>query len=128
MFCNHVLMKPMKITGRHLFLIGLCALSAARARETPKIQEVRNYQATFLCDGNQQMHVRFVPFKAELESQGVSVDMSQQLAADGYLYTDGSQSLRARGSEATWTDGKGAVHHCREGIAANPKSNISNRQ
>lgn len=117
----------MKSCGQYLEIGLLCAITAACAPETAKIQEVRNYQASFLCDGNQSLHVRFAPFQAVLESPDTSVEMTQQPAADGYLYAGGGQSLRARGADATWTDGKGAVHHCREGAAASSNSNTRNR-
>lgn len=74
----------------------------------------RNYNGKFLCDGSRQVQVRFTPFKAELESQGAIVEMAQQPASEGFLYTAEKQSLRASGGEATWTDGGGAVHHCRD--------------
>jgi hypothetical protein len=116
----------MKTGPQHLLTIGLlCSFSVACTPES--IHEVRDYNATFVCDGNQRLQVRFAPFKAVLESQGVSVDMIQQPAADGFLYTGGGQSLRARGDEATWTDGKNAAHHCRAVIAANPKSDTTVR-
>jgi len=99
-------------------------MSVACAPE--RIREVRDYNATFVCDGDQRVQVRFAPFKAVLESQGLSVDMIQQPAADGFLYTRGGQRLRARGDEATWTDGKGTVHHCR-GAAASPKGDTTAR-
>ena len=98
-------------------MIGLlCTVSAACAsKKVPeRITESRNYNGTFLCDGSQQVQVRFTPFKAELESQGAIVEMAQQPAPAGLLYTAAAQSLRAHGGEATWIDGKGAVHHCRD--------------
>ena len=112
----------MKMTGQHLLMIGLlCALSAACAskKTAEPITESRNYNGTFLCDGSQQVKVRFTPFRAELESAGAIVEMAQQPAADGILYRAGGQSLRARGSEATWTDGGGAVHHCKDVTSLN---------
>jgi Membrane-bound lysozyme-inhibitor of c-type lysozyme len=113
----------MKMARQHLLLIGLlCSMSVACA---PAIHAVQDYQTTFVCDGEQRVHVRFAPFKAVLESQGVSVAMIQQTAADGFLYTGGGQSLRQRGHEATWTDGKGALHHCRESVAASPKGDTA---
>jgi hypothetical protein len=117
----------MKMAGRHFLQTGLlCAMSAACTHETPPpIHEVRNYNATFTCDGSQQVQVRFVPFRAMLESQGVSFDMTQQPAADGYLYAGGGQSLRGRGYEATWTDSGGAIHHCQDVVAKGPKTNTA---
>jgi hypothetical protein len=105
----------MRMTGQHLLMTGLlCTLSVACASKTEKITESRNYNGTFLCDGSQQVRVRFTPFKAELESEGTIVEMAQQPAPAGFLYTADGQSLRANGIEATWIDGKGAVHHCRD--------------
>jgi hypothetical protein len=102
----------MKRTTQQFIWIGLlCAISAGCAPE--KVLSVQDYQASLVCDGNQQVHVVFAPFKAVLEAQGVSVAMVQQPVADGYRYTGGGQSLRQAGQEVTWTDGKGAVHHCR---------------
>ena len=116
----------MKTARQHLFLICLpCAMPAACAPE--RIHEVRDYNATFVCDGGQTVQVRFAPFKAVLESQGVSVDMIQQPAASGFLYTGGGQGLRARSDEAMWTDGKGANHQCRATIAASPKNDAAAR-
>jgi len=110
----------MKIARQHLLAIGLlCAVPIACAPAIPeKVGSVRNYNATFACEGDQRVDVHFIPFKATLEFQGASVDMDQQGAADGFLYSGGGQSLRANGDEAMWTDGKGAIHHCRETFAA----------
>lgn len=109
----------MRMTG-HCLMIGLlCVASAGCASKTERIIESRNYNGKFLCDGNRQVQVRFTPFKAELESQGTTVEMAQQPAADGFLYTAMGQSLRATGNEATWTDGGGAVHHCRDVTSLN---------
>jgi membrane-bound lysozyme inhibitor of c-type lysozyme MliC len=108
------------MTGQRLLVIGLlCTASAACASHKipERVTESRNYNGTFLCDGSQQVQVRFTPFKAELESPDATVEMTQQPARDGFLYVAGGQSLRAHGAEATWTDGGGAVHHCREVIS-----------
>jgi membrane-bound lysozyme inhibitor of c-type lysozyme MliC len=86
-----------------------------------KIDMVQDFNANYLCDGDQPMHMRFEPFKAELQSQGVSAALVQQPAADGFLYAGGGQSVRARGHDATWTDGKGVVHQCHDVMAASPK-------
>jgi hypothetical protein len=47
--------------------------------------------------------------------------MVQQPAAEGFLYAGGGQSLRARGYDATWNDGKGAIYQCRDVLATSPK-------
>ena len=109
----------MRRTGQYLPIGLVCTFSAACASKTERITESRNFNGTFLCDGSQQVQVRFTPFKAALESQGAIVEMAQQPAADGLLYTADGQSLRARGGEATWIDGKGAVHHCRDVTSLN---------
>jgi hypothetical protein len=114
----------MKMTMQRFVPIGLlCAMSAACAPE--KVLSVQNYQATFMCDDNLPVRVRFAPFAAELESQGVTVAMTQQPAAKGYLYTGGGQTLRQQGHEATWIDGKGVAHRCRD--AATQASGDANR-
>ncbi|HEY4077120.1 MAG TPA: MliC family protein [Rhizomicrobium sp.] len=86
-----------------------------------KISAVQDFNASYLCDGGRSVHMRFEPFKAELQSQGVSADLVQQPTADGFLYAGGGQSVRARGHDATWTDDKSVVHQCHEAIAASPK-------
>lgn len=114
--------------ARHALLIGfLCAMSAACAPEnhTP-ILETRNYNASFACEGGRRIQAHFTPYKAMLEVEGLSVDMTQQPAADGFLYAGGGQSLRGRGPEAMWTDDKGAVHHCRD-AAVSPKADTPAR-
>jgi hypothetical protein len=114
---------------RTCLLAGLlCSLCAACAPQAPeRITAVQNYNAKFLCDGNQPLQVHFAPFKAALESQGVSVDMDQQPAAAGFRYAGGGQDLRQQGHEATWTDGKGAAHHCRETGVTSPEGNATVR-
>jgi hypothetical protein len=104
-----------------IFLTGLCcaALAACASRAPEKVTTVLDYNATYACENNLTAQVHFAPFKAVLEFQGASIDMVQQPAADGYLYAGGGHSVRARGPEATWTDDKGAVHHCRDIRAAN---------
>jgi hypothetical protein len=104
-------------------MIGVaCWMSVACAPKMPQaINGVRNYNATFLCDGTKIVKVRFTPFAAALESDGASADLTQQPTADGFLYTGGGQSLHARANEATWSDGKGATHQCRERLAGSPK-------
>jgi hypothetical protein len=113
------------MTTQRIFLAGLvCAASVACA---PEIHAIQDYQAPFLCDGNQTVQMRFAPFKAVLESQGLSVALTQRAAADGFLYMGEGQSWRQRGYDATWTDGKGAVHHCRDANAATPKKDAMGR-
>lgn len=110
------------MTGRHLALTGLLctALVACASQKTPaRIMESRNYNGKFLCDGSRQVQVRFTPFRAALESEGAAVEMTQQPAPDGFLYTAEGQSLRATGNEATWTDGAGTVHHCKDVTSLN---------
>jgi len=112
----------MRMTGQHLLMTGLlCAVCVACASQKipERLTESRNYNGTFLCDGSQQVKVRFTPFKAELESEGAIVDMAQQPSPDGLLYTAGGQSLRASGGEATWIDSGGAAHHCRDVTSLN---------
>jgi hypothetical protein len=87
-----------------------------------KISEVRNYNAAFVCDGAKLLTVQFTPFAAALESDGISADLTQQPVADGFLYTGGGQSLRARGNQAIWTDVKGTIHQCQDRAADVPKS------
>lgn len=101
--------------GRH-FLIGVLGwTSLACAPQMPqKIEDTRNYNATFLCDGTRLMKVSFTPFAAALESDGVSNDLTQQPAGGEFLYAGGGQSLRARGHRAVWTDSRGAAHQCLE--------------
>lgn len=105
----------MKDTKR-LAMIGLlCALATACA---PPISEVQNYNATYACGAGRIIHVRFSTGAAVLESDGRSIAMNQQRTADGFLYAGGGHSLRGRGFDATWKDGKGAVHQCHDGAAA----------
>ena len=98
----------------------LCVLAVGCAPQTPapkvpdKVGEVRDYQANFACDGGERLHVRFAPYSAVLDTPDASITLTQQPAADGYLYSGEGQSLRARGADAMWTDGKGTLHHCRE--------------
>ena len=119
----------MKTIQQYLLIGLLGATVAGCATKAPgapaRITEIRDYRATFLCDDNQQFQVRFSPYSAVLEVQGASVAMTQQPAADGFQYAGGGQILRAQGPAATWTDDKGAPHHCRE-IAA-PKNNTAVR-
>jgi hypothetical protein len=111
----------MRMTGQYLMIGLLCtACVACTSKKIPeRITESRNYNGTFLCDGSRQVQVRFTPFKAELESQGAIVEMTQQPSPDGLLYAADGQNLRTRGDEATWTDGGGAIHHCRDVTSLN---------
>lgn len=103
------------MAGARILLIGLfCAISACAPQTHEKLGTVRNYNASFACDDGQQMLVHFTPFAATIEAQGRSVDLTQQPATDRFLYSGGGQSLSAQGAEATWTDAKGAAHHCTE--------------
>jgi hypothetical protein len=102
-------------------------LAGCASEKAPeKIQETRNFNASFVCDDGQRLQAHFVPYKAVLESQGMSVGMTQQPAADGCSYAGGGQSLRGRGYEAMWTDEKGVVHHCRD-AAVSPKPDTTAR-
>jgi hypothetical protein len=102
-----------------------CLLDVRRLRTAPKIDNTRNYDATFVCDGTKVMKVGFTPFATTLASDGVSADLTQQ-PADGLLYTGGGQRLQAHGNEATWTDNKGVSHRCRE-HAGETDSNMPSR-
>jgi hypothetical protein len=122
--------EPLMIfSGRHFLLIGIVFwTSVACVPKMPqKIDEVRNYNATFVCDGTRMVIVNFTPFAAALESDGVSADLTQQPATDEFFYTGGGQSLRARGNEATWIDNNGAAHQCRERLAEIRKSGLLSR-
>ncbi len=112
----------MSIPG-YLLPIGLvCAMAACTTKPPERIQETRNYNARFLCDG-MAMQVQFTPFNALLESEGASVQLAQQ-PADGFLYAGEGHSLRARiRDEATWTDAKGAVRNCRD--VTSPAGNVT---
>lgn len=112
----------MRVLVQYILPIGMAFSMTAACAPTPppKIGGVRNYKATFLCDGTQMVKVSFTPFAAVLESEGASVDLTQQPAADGFLYAGGGQSLRAVGNKATWTDSKGARHQCQEHIGEKP--------
>jgi hypothetical protein len=102
----------------------LCLLSAACA---PTIHEVQDYQTMFLCEDGQNAQLRFTPFQAVLEFQGISVTMAQQPIADGFLYAGGGQSLSQRGYDVTWTDDKGVIRHCRDPNAPRPKGDTAGR-
>jgi len=99
----------MTMTRQHLLLIAL--LCAPACTHQAKVEE---HQATMLCEGDRRIHLVFTANRAVLESQGVSVAMEQKPTADGYLYAGGGQSVRGRGTEATWTDDKGRAHQCKE--------------
>jgi len=102
---------------RPFLVMGVFCVAAACAQApAPKIAEVRDYQSAYTCADGPPMHVLFTPYNAQLESEGMSVAMTQQPAADGLFYAGGGQSLRARGPEATWTDAKGVTHQCREQV------------
>jgi hypothetical protein len=113
----------MTFMGRRLLMIGVaCWASAACAPDMPqRIDKVRNYNATFVCDDAKVMTVKFTPFAAVLESDGVSVDLTQQPTADGFLYKRDRQSLHARNNEAAWSDDKGVTRQCRERLAGSLK-------
>jgi hypothetical protein len=112
---------------RNCLLAGLlCSLGACAPQAPGPITAVQNYKTTFLCDGTRPLQVRFTPFKATLESQGGPVVMDQQPAATGFRYAGGGQDLRQQGHKATWTDSKGADHHCRE-TGVSPQSNATVR-
>ena len=115
----------MTSTWRCLFMIGVVLWTAAACSSKPpeKIDETRNYNATFVCDGAKVIKVSFIPFAAVLEIEGVSANLTQQPAADGLLYAGGGHSLRARGKEVTWTDNNGAGHQCLDRTAESGKSN-----
>lgn len=120
----------MKIATQNLFLVVfLSGLPAACASQTSpeQIKGTRNYNATFQCDGGQRAVVRFTPFNAALESDGVSVAMAQQPVAEGLLYAGQGQKLRAIGNLVIWTDDKGAVHRCREATATGPGDGAKTR-
>jgi hypothetical protein len=99
----------MTITRQYLLLTLL--LGATACTHQAKLDE---HQATMLCEGDRRIHLVFTPNRAVLESQGVSVAMEQKPTADGYLYAGGGQSVRGRGTEATWTDDKGRARQCKE--------------
>jgi membrane-bound inhibitor of C-type lysozyme len=112
----------MKMLRRLLAGFSCAMLAACASRPPEKITAVLNYNAAYVCENDLTAQVHFSPFNAVLESQGQSVAMVQQPAADGYFYAGGGQSVRARGAEATWTDDKGVIHHCRDAKAASPKA------
>jgi hypothetical protein len=115
----------MTFASQHLLIIGLVCWTSVACAPSRKIDNTRNYDAAFVCDGTKVVKISFTPFAATLASDGVSADLTQQ-PADGLLYTGGGQRLQAHGNEATWTDNKGVSHRCRE-HAGETNSNMPSR-
>ncbi len=106
-------MHPPKLCGLRSALT-LLVLAGCASAPPPQIGGVRNYNAAFLCDGETVVKVQFMPFAAVLESGGQSIQLTQQPAARGFLYTGSGHRLDANGNDAVWTDNRGTAHRCRE--------------
>ena len=92
----------------------------------PPIHVVQDFRATFLCDGNRTVQVQFAMGQAVLDAGGEVVTLTQLTGdgasqdSDSFLYRGDVQSVAQHGFDADWTDGTGAVHHCRRDVSPNP--------
>lgn len=70
----------------------------------------------FICKGGLEFSVRFTraPDAAVIAfNEGRIVALYPQRVASGYLYAEGRESLRGKGSDATYVDRAGVTHDCR---------------
>jgi membrane-bound inhibitor of C-type lysozyme len=83
---------------------SLVVLAPAAAASPASAKPIK---ATYTCAGGQKLYVVFQGNQATVTTakSGKAIVMPQGMAADGFLYTDGSHSLRGRGDNATWTTG-----------------------
>ncbi|MBN9425496.1 MAG: MliC family protein [Burkholderiales bacterium] len=73
-------------------------------------------RARFTCKGGLEFSVRFTraPDAAVMAfNEGRIVALYPQRVASGYMYAEGRESLRGKGSEATYVDRAGVSHECR---------------
>lgn len=117
------------MTAQRLLTTGLaCWAFAACAPQMPHaIDKVRNYNATFLCDGTKIVKISFTPFAAVLETDDASFNLTQQPTAYGFLYIGDGQSLHALRDQASWSDKNGTTHQCRDRTAEGAKIDPASR-
>lgn len=73
-------------------------------------------RARFACKDGLEFSVRFTraPDAAVMAfNEGRVVALYPQRVASGYLYAEGRESLRGKGSDATYVDRAGVSHDCR---------------
>ncbi|MGE0803972.1 MAG: MliC family protein [Burkholderiaceae bacterium] len=73
-------------------------------------------RARFVCQDGLEFSVRFTraPEAAVMSfNEGRIVALYPQRAASGFWYAEGRESLRGKGSEATYVDRGGVSHNCR---------------
>jgi hypothetical protein len=95
-------------------------LAAVAGCAAPPQEATQDQHATLHCDDGRTVQVHFLHDRAVLESEGVSVAMTQRRAASGIWYAGNGQQLRGKGYDLTWTGRDGKAHACRDERAGNP--------
>ncbi|MFC7396388.1 MliC family protein [Chelatococcus sp. GCM10030263] len=71
--------------------------------------------ATYTCRDGTELHVDFARNMARVSVKGTAgaATLTQQMAADGFWYTNQKSGLRGKGTLATWTNGSRAATECK---------------
>jgi H+/gluconate symporter-like permease len=71
--------------------------------------------ATYTCRDGSALHVDFTGNTARVTVKGTAgaATLTQQMAADGFWYTNQQSGLRGKGTMATWTNGSRAATECK---------------
>jgi heat shock protein HslJ len=98
--------------NRALPIAATALLVAACA--APRAGESAAEPVRFVCERGTSLAVTFLPGKAEVETPSGRLEMTQQPAASGFLYSNGGESIRGKGAELTWTRADGSAIDCRD--------------
>ena len=102
----------MNIAWRSLAVASL-AISAPLPAGNADAAGAQPIKAKYVCNKGQSLKVVFRGSKAIVTPKGgKTVTLRQAMTADGFRYSKGKYSLRGRGSDATWTTGRGRPLGC----------------
>ena len=102
-------MKPLQLPVLFAFLVVGCSAPVQQGEPTGE----RRVQ--FTCSNGEEVEMRFFPLQGVgvLVRNGKPMELQQQPAASGFIYSDGSTTVRGKGNELTIEVGRMVPIQCR---------------
>jgi membrane-bound inhibitor of C-type lysozyme len=94
---------------------GVVAALAACAADAPVGEPTGQRRVSFTCEHGQAIEMRFFPLQGVgvLVRDGQTMELQQQPAASGFVYSNGPNTVRGKGDELTLEIGRMRPISCR---------------
>jgi membrane-bound inhibitor of C-type lysozyme len=94
---------------------GMLAALAACAADAPLGEPTGQRRVQFACDNGQAIEMRFFPLQGVgvLVRDGQTMELQQQPAASGFVYSNGPTTVRGKGDELALEIGRMRPIACR---------------